>query len=145
MNIEIKFDQADQANEFAAALKDKNLRGVKVKKAQARPEEGSLDMADWLPLIKIVVESGFAAGAVTSVFELLRGIFIEKKKAKTQDETERLRIKANEKIERAKIEQQSNFVEFILNDGNKKMNLKFYRGDEAEQAELLNIIREMKN
>jgi hypothetical protein len=102
-------------------------------------------MAEWLPLIKIVVESGFAAGVVTSVFELLRGIFLEKKKAKTEDETERLRIMANENIEMAKIEQQSNFVEFTLDDGNKKVNLKFYRGDEAEQAELLNIIREMKN
>lgn len=145
MNIEIKFDQTAQANEFAFALKDKNLRGVKVKQNQVRPEEGSLDMAEWLPLIKIVLESGFAAGAITSVFELLRGVFIEKKKAKSVYETERLRIKANEKIEKAKIEQQSNFVEFTLDDGNKKVNLKFYRGDEAEQAELLNIIREMKN
>jgi hypothetical protein len=145
MNIEIKFDQTAQANEFASALKDKNLRGVKVKQTQSKPEDGSLDMAELLPLIKIVVESGFAAGVVTSVFELLRGLFIEKRKAKTEDETERLRIMGNENIERAKIEQQSNFVEFTLDDGNKKVNLKFYRGDEAEQAELLNIIREMKN
>ncbi len=145
MNIEIKFDKTAQANEFASALKDKNLRGVKVKQTQSKPEDGSLDMAELLPLIKIVVESGFAAGVVTSVFELLRGLFVEKRKAKNEDETERIRIKANEKIERAKIEQQSNFVEFTLDDGNKKVNLKFYRGDEAEQAELLNIIREMKN
>jgi hypothetical protein len=34
MNIEIKFNETAQANEFASALKDKNLRGVKVKQTQ---------------------------------------------------------------------------------------------------------------
>jgi hypothetical protein len=143
MNIQIKFNEIEQANKFAGALKDKNLRGARVKQELSKPDDGALDMAEWLPLIKIVVDSGFAAAVVTSVFELLRGIFLEKKKTKTEDETERLRIMANEKVEMAKIEQQSNFVEFTLDDGNKKVNLKFTRGDEAEQAELLKIIKEM--
>ena len=145
MNIEIRFDQPVHANEFATALKDKNLRGVKVNQVQAIPEEGSLDMAEWLPIVALVLDSGLAKSVVEPVFDLLRGLFIERKKIKTEHEAERLRIFSNEKIEKAKIEQQARYVEFVLDDGKKKVNLKFCRGDEAEQAELLNIIREMKN
>jgi hypothetical protein len=154
MNIRIKFDNLNEANEFADTLKDKNLRGVKVTQAQAKPEKGSLEMAEWMPLINLVIQSGLAATVVTSVFESLKSIFIENKKTKADANLEELRIESGERIEMAKIrsntsvenkkiEQQSKFVEFIIENDGKKVNLKFTKGDEAEQAELLKVIREM--
>ena len=154
MNIQIKFYELEQANEFASVLKDKNLRGAKVKQVQKDPEEGSLDLAVLLPLIMVSIQSGFAATVVTSMIELLKGVLVENKKTKTDTEVEKLRIVANERIEIAKmenkasienkkIEQQSGLIEFMMDNGDKKVSFKFTKGDEAEQAELLKIIGEM--
>ncbi|MCD4664424.1 MAG: hypothetical protein K8R68_04070, partial [Bacteroidales bacterium] len=134
--------------------KDKNLRGAKVKQVQKEPEEGSLDLAILLPLIMVSIQSGFAAAVVTSMIELLKGVVVENKETKTDAEVDKLRIAANERIEIAKmessaftenkkIEQQSGLIEFMIENGDKKVSFKFTKGDEAEQAELLKIIGEM--
>ena len=145
MNIQIRFDQTALANEFAGSLMEKNLRGARVKRERSKPEEGSLDAAGWLPLITIAIQSGFAATVVTSIFGLLRDVFVESKKTKAENETERIRLMSDEKIDLARIDQQSKVVEFVLEDGDKRVNFSFSRGDESELTELLKIIGEMKS
>lgn len=154
MNLEIKFNDLDQATEFASILKDENLRGARVSQAQKEPEEGTLDIAELLPLITVALESDFIAAIITSVFDLLRGVLVENKKVKADSEIEKLRIESNERIEMAKLEknttteniiadQSLNYVDFMFDDGNKKVHFKITKGDETEQAELLKLIGEV--
>jgi len=81
------------ATEITNKLKDENLRGVKVKQAEAAVESGVLSVAEYLPVIELVIKSGLATAVATQVFSLLQNGFFTKSKE----------IKSNEKIELAKI------------------------------------------
>jgi len=154
MNVGIKFDDLLQASTFANDLKEINLRGVKVSQAEKEPEEGALGYAEFLPLLELAISSGFAAAVVTSVFGLLKGIFVENRKAKIESEIEKQRIASNERIELSKIEKealvekmktehQPEPIELMFENKGKKINFKITRFDDAEKAELLNIVKKM--
>lgn len=156
MNIELKFKDLDLASRFAGILREENLRGVKVNQGQKKVEDGSLDLEEWLPVINIVIQSGLATSVVTSVFGLLKGLLVENRKIKTNAEIEKKRIESIERIEMIKMTKkafvkskknvdQTDFVEFILENDNKKINFKLIKGNKKEQVRLLQILNEMTN
>ncbi len=129
MKFEIKFPDTEQANEFATTLKDKNLRGVKVSQAEKEAQDGSLDMAEYMPLIMLAVKSGLATAVVTQVFGLLKGFFVENKKTSS-----------NERIEMAKIEAEAQKIDFNIECNGKKLNFKLSKGSEAEMQGIIETI-----
>ncbi|MEA3450394.1 MAG: hypothetical protein U9Q83_00660 [Bacteroidota bacterium] len=129
MKFEIKFTELEQATEFATNLKDKNLRGVKVSQAEKAPEEGSLDVAEFMPLIMLAVKSGLATAVVTQVFGLLKGFFVENKKTNS-----------NERIEMAKLTTENKKVEFNIECNGKKLNFKLSKGSEEEMKGIIETI-----
>ena len=133
MKFEIKFPELEEANEFASRLKDENLRGVKVSQAEKKAEDGSLNMAEYMPLILLAVKSGLATAVVTQVFSLLKGVFVENKKTN-----------ANERIEMAKIESQDKKVEFNVECNGKKLNFNFSKGTEEEMKGIIQAIADFE-
>ena len=81
MKFEIKFPELEQANEFAAKMKDKNLRGVKVSQAQKKAQDGALDIAEFLPWVSLAVSSPFVKTVAIKVIEYLQ----ERMKVKTEE------------------------------------------------------------
>ena len=129
MKFEIKFSDLEQASEFATNLKDKNLRGVKVSQAEKTPEDGALDMAEFMPLIMLAVKSGLATAVITQVFGLLKGIFIENKKTNS-----------NERIEQNKITSEEKKIDFNIECGDKKLNFKLSKDSEEEMKGIIETI-----
>lgn len=118
-------------------LKEENFRGVKVKQLQAEPKEGELDIAEYLPLIQLVVTSGAAAAFVTGLFGILKnGFFTESKKIASQERIEMAKIEAEKnKVEEA---QRLAYLELILEHGDEKQVLKITEDNGEEQKEILN-------
>lgn len=141
MNIKINIvvhseNAVKDATEITNTFKDENIRGVKVNQPQAAAERGALSMAEYLPLIELVVKSGLATAVVTQVFSLLQNGFFTKSKE----------IAANEKIEMAKIasaEEQAKqkndltYLELQLEHNGKKQSFKL-PGNEKERKLILN-------
>ncbi len=129
MKFEIKFTDTEQATEFANTLKDKNLRGVKVSQAEKEAQDGSLDAAEFMPLIILAVKSGLATAVVTQVFGLLKAFLVENKKTSS-----------NERIEMAKIEAEAKKIDFNIECNGKKLNFKLSKGSEAEMQGIIETI-----
>jgi len=131
MKFEIKFPDLEEANEFANTLKSKNLRGVKVKQAEKLAEDGSLDMAEFLPQIILGVSSGLATTIVTQVFGLLKNGFFSKNRE----------ISSTERVEMAKLELEKNKVDFNIECGDKKLSFKITKGSEEEMKNLVETLQ----
>ena len=133
MKFEIKFPELEQANEFATQLKDQNMRGVKVSQAQKDPEDGALDMAEFMPLIMLAVKSGLATAVVKQVFDLLKGVLVENKKTNS-----------TERIEMAKITSEEKKVDFSIECNGKKLNFKLAKGSEEEMKGIISTIADFE-
>lgn len=132
-------DSTTDASEITRSLKDENFRGVKVKQAQSEPEPGSLDITEYLPLIELLVQSGFAAAFVAQLFGLLKdGFFTKSKEIASNERIEMKKIEAER--EKAKIEQQQAYLELVLEHGNEKHHLKITQENEAKQKEILDAL-----
>ncbi len=121
-------EAVEEATKFTNNLKIKNLRGVRVSQEEAKPVEGTLDMGEYLPYIKLIIESGLATAALTQLVGLLKNGFFTTSK----------QIKADTLIKNKEIEAQQKQVEFNFECKDKKFNLKFTK-DDSEQKILETI------
>ena len=85
MNIKINIivhseNAVNDATKISNTLKDENLRGVKVNQPAAPVERGVLSVAEYMPMIELVIKSGLGATVVTQVFNLLQNGFFTKNK-----------------------------------------------------------------
>lgn len=162
MSIKLKInlhtdDAVNEATQIAKQLKDKNLRGVKVRQPEAEPEDGQLDMAEYLPLIETVIKSGLATAFVTQLFGLLKnGFFTKSKEIASNERLKTAEIEANKEIEKAKLEneqqiknaeteQKRDYIELAFECGEKKMNFKLTKDDPEQQKQIMQAIMEMQN
>ena len=133
-------------SKIVETLKNKNLRRTKIEQLKSNPKEDELDIIEWTNVITVLISSGFALGVVKSIFDLLKGKFVDLEKTKIEDrrkeqeiktnlEIERLKSESNERIELSKIKQQKNYFEISFECKEKKYNFKFTKEDiEQEQA-----------
>lgn len=131
INIEIySTDALQDATDISNELKDENLRGVSVQQKEAEPLRGELNAAEYLPIIQLLISSGFAAVAVKEIFSLLKnGFFTESKRIKAEKEVAMTKIKADKEVELAKL----GFVELTLENEGQKHHFKITPENEEEQ------------
>ena len=118
----------DDAKAITSELKEKNLRGVVVTQLEDEPEGGTLSMAEFMPIIKLVVGSGFAKSTITGLFGLLKNGFF----------TESKRIESEERIAFARLK-----VELRVKCGEKERS--FGLNDASKESEVLASIDEFSN
>jgi len=143
MKITIAFDDKTQADEFETAVRYKNIGGVKVKRPKKQTETGTLDgITEYLPLINLVVQSGFATAVVTQIVSMLKGVIVERHKNKLDAETERQRIAANERIE---LQKNAGKINFSIEMNGKKLNFTLSEGNNEELNRILHSVTENLN
>ncbi len=155
LTVKLHSDKSvEDATKLTNDLKIKNLRGVKVRQQEAEPTEGALDIGEYLPYIKLIIESGLATAALTQIVGLLKnGFFTTSKKIASDERLKNKEIEANERmhkreleqkerIEKQKIEAQNKLVELNFECKDKKFSLKFTK-DDSEQQVLAKIERLM--
>lgn len=158
LKIKVHTDDAEkEATQITKQLKDKNLRGVKVRQAEAEPEDGQLDIAGYLPLIETIIQSGLATAFVVQLFSLLKnGFFTKSKEIASAERIKTAEIEANKEIEIAKLEneqeiknaetgQKRDYIELVFECGEKKMNFKLTKDDPEQQKQIMQAIMEMQN
>ena len=149
LKISLHTDNAlNEATQIAKQLKDKNMRGVKVRQAEAEPEDGSLDFAELLPWVSLAISSPFVKTVALKVIDMvnerlktLSNERIEKDKL----EVESQKIASNERIKMAETEQKRDYIELAFECGEKKMNFKLTKDDPEQQKQIMQAIMEMQN
>ncbi len=112
------------ATDLTNQLKLKNLRGVKVRQEEAEPTRGALSGGEWLPYVKLFIESGLATAVVTQLFSLLKNGFFTTAK----------QIEADKEIKLKELEAQQKSVDLTLECKEKKINVKFSKGDNEDEV-----------
>lgn len=157
MSIKLKInlhtdDAVNEATQIAKQLKDLNLRGAKVRQSEAAPEDGTLGVEGYMPLIEVLVQSGFAAAFVTQLFGLLKNGFFTKSKeiaSKERIALEELRIKerstiaeSNQKLD--EIAQKRDYVDLSFECGETRLSFKLTKDDPEQQMQIIQAIMEMQ-
>ena len=119
----------EKAEELTQVLKDRNFRGVKVNQAMKEPEEGTLGMEEYLPLIELLVKSGVATALITGLFGLLKnGFFTESKKIASQERVEMAKIE---------LEKEKAYIELHIEKDGQQHHLNITRDNIEQQEEKL--------
>jgi hypothetical protein len=113
MNLDIKFDNAELAEEFAQMLRDENMGGLRVKHEHQTAEKGSLASPELMEVLTLAVNPATWAGAsafILGAYKLFSDRKIKEKEEKTKEaerklelEIKREDIAAKERVEMAKI------------------------------------------
>jgi uncharacterized protein YjaZ len=113
-------------------------------------------MAEYMPLIELIIQSGLATAAVTQVFGLLKnGFFTQTKEIASNERIKLAELEANKEMEKIKAEtekfvktsetaQKSNNIELAFECGEKKLNFKLTKDDPEQQKQIMKVIMEMQ-
>jgi len=113
MNLDIKFDNAAMAKEFAEMLRDENVRGLRINQEHKTAENGALAAPELMEIITLAVNPVVLGAASTLIIGALKIFFnfkIKEKEEKIKEaernveiETSQEEIASKERIEMAKI------------------------------------------
>ncbi len=145
LKVTINTKQAvEDASALAERLNTKNLRRTKVEQKRTEPKEGELSPVEWSNVITLLVSSGFALGAVKTLFDLLKGVFVEIPKAKIEADTKKYEVDSAEKVELAKLDQAANYVELNVECGDRKYNFRLTNDSHEKEQDILDTIKELE-
>ncbi len=149
MRIQVHSAAAEaDAKALSRELEEENLRGLKVSRQSAEPEEGALSGPDWLPIIELVLEPSLAVALLSKLFDLLKtGFFVESKRIKSEERIAMAKIaqekeKAKAEAGQARREQKLKYLELVVELGGKEYLYKLTAENVEEQQEMLQQLLE---
>lgn len=150
MNIKLNIafetnDPVEDAKSFTDELKDKNLRGAKVRQLTTKPKEGELSVVEWFNVIELMIGSGFALGVVKGLFDLLRGRLVELPKAKIESETTKYEIDTNKELEYARMNHREHEIKLDFECGDKKYHFALTKENHAQEDEIIDFIKKLES
>ena len=150
MNLDIKFDNAEMAEEFAEMLRDENMRGLRINHEHQTAEKGALASPELMEIITLAINPATWAGAsafVLGAYKLFSDRKIKEKEEKIKEAERKLELEikkeeiaSKERVEMAKLtfeKEKLDLEKYKIQQENETKRLELEVQEETERIRML--------